>query len=110
MPEPEFLPFEDESEQAVADPLYHIILFNDDEHSYDYVCEMLVRLFGMTSKEAWDIAYEVDYIGESVVATLPFEQAAAGRDAIRQYGPDPRLDMSTGSMHAAIQPVEDKPL
>lgn len=83
-------------------PLYQIILFDDDEHTYQYVVEMLTTLFGMTAEEAFRIAYEVDYIGQAVVVTCPLEDAIRGRDAILHYGPDPLLERSHTSMKAII--------
>ena len=84
-------------------PLYEIILFNDDDHSYPYVTEMLSTLFHFDLEEAYRIAYEVDYCGQAIVKTCPREEAEAGRDGILNYGPDPHVETSTGSMYAIIQ-------
>jgi len=32
-------------------PLYHVVLLDDDEHTYDYVIEMLERLFLFSGKK-----------------------------------------------------------
>ncbi len=31
--------------------LYHVILLNDEDHTYDYVLEMLQKLFGFSAPE-----------------------------------------------------------
>jgi ATP-dependent Clp protease adaptor protein ClpS len=50
---------EDETRDQVQ-PLYHVILLNDEDHTYDYVIEMLVKIFGMTESKALGHAVEVD--------------------------------------------------
>ncbi|MEO8376479.1 MAG: ATP-dependent Clp protease adaptor ClpS [Candidatus Sumerlaeota bacterium] len=92
------------TENALA-PLYELILFNDDQHSYQYVIEMLGSLFGMSPQDAYNVAYDVDFIGQAVVKTCPLEEAMVGREQIHNYGPDHRLEHSNGSMRAAVQEV-----
>src|SRR5579871_5441387 len=41
-------------------PQYHVVLLNDDDHSYEYVIEMLQKLFACTESSAWNHAVEVD--------------------------------------------------
>lgn len=88
-------------------PLFQLILFNDDEHSYPYVMEMLGNLFAIGPQEAFQIAYEVDFIGQAVVKVCPLEEALIGRDQIMCYGPDHRVEHSNGSMVATVQEVMD---
>lgn len=105
---PETSPEGQASETAVAEPLYKVVLFNDEEHSYEYVCEMLSRIFDISGVRAFEIAYEVDYLGEATVVICPREKAEAGRDAIHAYGPDPRMpEISRESMRAAVMPAEE---
>ncbi len=86
--------------------LYQIILFDDNEHSYQYVIEMLTTLFDLSAQDAQQIAYEVDYVGQATVKVCELEEATSGRDRILAYGPDPRVRMSTTSMHAIVEAVE----
>jgi len=37
-------------------PRYHVILWNDDDHSYDYVVEMMQKLFGHPREKGLQIA------------------------------------------------------
>lgn len=83
-------------------PLFQLILFDDDEHLYNYVIDMLTNLFNMSYNDAFDVAYNVDYIGQALVKTCPLEEALQGKEAIENYGPDPNLEGSTGSMKAAV--------
>jgi ATP-dependent Clp protease adaptor protein ClpS len=97
-----------ETEQEVTDqlqPLYHVILLNDEDHTYDYVIEMLVKIFGMTESKAYSHAVEVDTAGTTIVLTCELEKAELKRDQIHAYGPDPRLPRSMGSMAAIVEPA-----
>lgn len=84
-------------------PLYHVVLFDDDEHSYAYVVEMMMNLFGHTPERGFEIAYEVDHIGQSIIKTCPYEDAVAAHARVINYGPDPRMPNSRGSMGCTIE-------
>lgn len=88
-------------------PRYNVILFDDDTHSYAYVVEMMMVLFGMSAKEGFNVAYEVDNIGQAVVKTCPFEEAKEAHAKIKNYGPDFRMASSTGSMASTIEPADE---
>ena len=86
-------------------PLYHVVLLDDDEHTYDYVIEMLCNVFFISASDAFRHAVEVDTMGRTVVITCEKEQAEFGRDQIHAYGADPRMAVSKGSMSAVIEPA-----
>jgi ATP-dependent Clp protease adaptor protein ClpS len=86
-------------------PLWHVVLLDDDDHTYDYVIEMLGRLFHLDSGTAYLMACEVDGVGSVIVETTVLERAEFKRDQIRAYGRDWRLDYSHGSMGAILQPA-----
>lgn len=105
--EPEVTP-ETETEKQAKDkesPMYAVILFDDDSHSYAYVVEMMMTLFTMTAQQGFDIAYEVDHIGQATVKICPLEEAKNAMHKIINYGADHRMENSTGSMGACIEPV-----
>jgi ATP-dependent Clp protease adaptor protein ClpS len=87
-------------------PLYHVILHDDDQHTYNYVIAMLVQLFGKTQQDAFRHACEVDQTGVTIVETTTLERAELKRDQIRAFGRDPLLPKSSGSMAATIEPAE----
>jgi ATP-dependent Clp protease adaptor protein ClpS len=87
-------------------PPYNVILLNDDDHTYDYVIEMLRALFGHSEQRAYQMARTVDHQGRVIVFTTHKERAELKRDQIRGYGLDPRIDACTGSMAAVIEPAE----
>ena len=86
-------------------PLYHVVLLDDDEHTYDYVIEMLQRLFLCSEPDALRHAVEVDTTGRTVVMTCELPQAEFARDQIHAYGPDWRMAISKGSMSAVLEPA-----
>ena len=86
-------------------PLYHVILLNDEDHTYDYVVEMLQKIFGMTEARAFSHAVEVDTKGTTILLTCELEKAELKRDQIHAYGPDWRMPSSHGSMAAVVEPA-----
>ncbi|HYE06628.1 MAG TPA: ATP-dependent Clp protease adaptor ClpS, partial [Planctomycetota bacterium] len=55
-------------------PRWHVVLLNDDDHTYDYVIEMLMQLFGHSLETAYRMAVEVDRTGRVVVETTHRER------------------------------------
>ena len=87
-------------------PLYNVILLNDDDHSYEYVIEMLRALFAHSEQEGFRLAEEVDRTGRAIVLTTHKERAELKRDQVHAYGTDDRVATCKGSMSATIEPVE----
>lgn len=88
----------------VRQPPYHVILLDDDDHTYDYVIGMLRKLFGFSNEESLELARRVDEEGSVVVDTTTLERAELKRDQILAFGRDWRLDRCKGSMTAIVQP------
>jgi ATP-dependent Clp protease adaptor protein ClpS len=86
-------------------PPWNVVLLDDDDHSYDYVIEMLRRLFGHNVMDAIGMAREVDLTGRVIVLTTHRERAELERDRIHSYGADPRIPRCKGSMSAVIEPA-----
>jgi ATP-dependent Clp protease adaptor protein ClpS len=92
-----------EREQRV--PLYHVVLLDDNDHTYDYVVEMLQKLFIFSLEQAFLHAVEVDRTGRTVLLTCELPAAEFARDQIHAYGPDWRLPRSKGAMSAVLEPA-----
>lgn len=86
-------------------PLYHVVLLDDDDHTYDYVIEMLQTIFVFSLDQAYRHAEEVDTCGRTVLITCELPEAEFARDQIHAYGPDGRLPRSKGSMSAVVEPA-----
>lgn len=86
-------------------PPYQVILLDDQEHTYDYVMEMLKQLFGFGRPQAFMMADQVHNKGRAIVLTTTKEHAELKREQIVAFGADPRVADSKGSMSAVIEPV-----
>jgi ATP-dependent Clp protease adaptor protein ClpS len=104
-PRPTIAPAIEPTREERLTPLFNVVLLDDDDHTYDYVIEMLGRLFMMPPQTAFHHAVEVDSAGRTVVMTCEREQAEFGRDQIHSYGADPRMPKSKGSMSAVVEPA-----
>lgn len=87
-------------------PPYHVVLLDDDDHSYEYVIEMLGKVFSHPVERAFKMAEEVDKSGRVIVLTTHKEKAELKRDQILAFGPDVRMASSKVSMRAIIEPAE----
>ncbi len=99
------LPQVKKSNETERIPLYNVVLLDDDDHTYDYVIEMLTKLFAMSTEQAFNHAKEVDATGRTIVITCEQPEAEFGRDQIQGYGADWRMPRSLGSMSAIIEPA-----
>ena len=88
------------------EPLFHVVLLDDDHHSDTYVIEMLGRLVYIPAGEGARHAAEVDATGRTIVLTCELPQAEFARDQIHGYGRDPRIQACKGSMSATVEPAE----
>lgn len=84
-------------------PRYHVVLWDDDDHSYPYVINMMRDLFGHSVDRGYAIAKEVDTKGKAVVLTTTLEHAELKRDQIKAFGSDAAIASSAGSMRASIE-------
>lgn len=85
-------------------PRYHVVLWDDDDHTYDYVIRMMQELFSLDEQRAYEIAQAVDNHGRAICLTSTFEYAEFKRDQIRAFGKDSLIGRCAGSMYATIQP------
>ena len=96
----------DLAEDTKLQPPYHVVLLDDDHHTYEYVIDMLGRIFGYGREKAFGMAREVDTSGRCNVYTGSFEQAEFKRDQIHGFGADWRIPRCAGSMSAILEPAE----
>ncbi len=86
-------------------PRYHLVLLDDDDHSYEYVVELLGRIFGYAKEKGFAIACVVDSQGRAVVETADHDTVSRHQAQIHHYGADPRIPRCRGSMSAIIEPA-----
>jgi ATP-dependent Clp protease adaptor protein ClpS len=87
-------------------PRYNVLLWDSDDHTFEYVERMLRELFGHTTEECHQMAVTVHTQGKVVVLTTTKEHAELKRDQIHAYGKDETAKNCKGSMYATIEAVE----
>lgn len=95
---------ENKKNKPKRQPRYHVVLWNDEEHTYHYVITMLRQLFGHPSERGMQLAREVDLRGKAIVLTTTREHAELKRDQIHAFGKDDLIAGCKGSMSASIEP------
>jgi ATP-dependent Clp protease adaptor protein ClpS len=85
-------------------PRYHVILWDDNDHSYDYVIDMMQDLFAHPIEKGMQIAKEVDASGRAICLTTTKEHAELKRDQIHAFGRDALIERCAGAMWASIEP------
>ncbi|MFN9369127.1 MAG: ATP-dependent Clp protease adaptor ClpS [Planctomycetia bacterium] len=101
--EPRSLPGLQPKSTSRRQPRYHVILWNDDDHSYQYVMAMLKQLFGHPHERGFKLAEEVDRTGRAIVLTTTKEHAELKRDQVHAFGADRLVARCKGSMKASIE-------
>ncbi len=87
------------------EPLYHLILLDDDHHTYQYVVLMLGAIFGYSFDKGFAIACVVDSQGQAVVMTGSRDEVSLKQQQVHAFGADPLMTECRGSMSAVIEPA-----
>ena len=90
--------------RAKRQPRYHVRLWDDDHHTFDYVIHMVRELFGHPLEQAQRLAAQVDCSGSAICLTTTREHAELKREQIHAYGRDRRVVACAGSMSCSIEP------
>ncbi len=69
-------------------PPYAVIVENDDLHTFNYVIEVLQKVFGYDLQKAVLLTAQVHFAGQALVWSGALELAELKRDQIRGFGPD----------------------
>jgi ATP-dependent Clp protease adaptor protein ClpS len=94
----------DQNARPKRQPRYHVLLWNDDFHTYEYVIAMLKQIFGHTVEKGVQLAEKVDREGRAILLTTTLEHAELKRDQIHAFGKDPFIKDCSGSMSSSIEP------
>lgn len=86
--------------------LWNVVLLDDDDHTYEYVIEMMIKLFGHPIEQAVEIAHTVDAHGRAVCCTTHRERAELKVEQISGFGADPRISSCAGPMSSYIEPAD----
>ena len=105
--EPQITPKRDQQKKPQKQPRYHVILWDDPDHSYEYVVLMMKQVFRRPIESGFQIAKEVDTSGRAICLTTTLEHAELKRDQIHAFGKDELIARCKGSMSATIEPVNE---
>jgi len=89
--------------ESRAQKAWKVVLYNDEDHTYDYVVEMLVHVCRMAREQAFRCAVEVDLEGRTVVHYGGHSDCARIAAQITSYGPDHRLMRSRCGMNCSVE-------
>jgi ATP-dependent Clp protease adaptor protein ClpS len=99
-------PASDKKKKPSRLPPFNVVLLNDDDHTFEYVIEMLRSVFGHPDEMGFQMAKQVDQSGRVIVFTCHKEMAELKRDQIHSFGGDHRVAACKGSMSSFIEPAE----
>ncbi|MCK9487147.1 MAG: ATP-dependent Clp protease adaptor ClpS [Dehalococcoidia bacterium] len=92
-----------EETQQEPEHLWRLVLLDDNDHTYEYVIEMLGTIFGYAPEKAFALARLVDTHGRVTLMTAERRECEAKQSQIHAYGADPRIPTSRGSMSAIVE-------
>lgn len=69
-------------------PPYAVIVYNDELHTFPYVIETFMKVFGYTEQKSTLLAISIHSAGRGIVWSGSKEVAELKRDQIRGAGPD----------------------
>ena len=105
--EPQVETEKQEKKKPKRQPRYNVVLWDDSDHSYDYVVLMMKQLFRHPIETGFQIAKEVDTSGRAICLTTTLEHAELKRDQIHAFGKDELIARCKGSMSATIEPARE---
>ena len=74
-PSPDIEITEDEQEETAYEPMYRVIIHNDDVTPMDFVILVLHNIFKLLPSDATKVMLTAHYRGEAVVQILPKSEA-----------------------------------
>jgi ATP-dependent Clp protease adaptor protein ClpS len=72
---PEIEIIEEQEEETELEPLYRVIIHNDDVTPMDFVVQILKTIFYLSNPKAAEIMLTAHYYGTAYVQTLPKSEA-----------------------------------
>jgi ATP-dependent Clp protease adaptor protein ClpS len=87
-------------------PPYNVVILNDEEHTFPYVIELLIKLFRHPLPKAEELTLRIHTAGRAIVYTTHKELAELKRDQVIAYGPDPRMKSSKGPLRCYVEPAQ----
>lgn len=93
-------------EKTKLHPPYNVVLLDDQAHTFEYVIEILGKVFQYDREKSLKMAHELNDTKRVIIWTGPLEHAEFKRDQIHSCGKDWRISHCKGAMTAIVEPVE----
>lgn len=98
-------PKEKEDTSTRQIPPYHVILENDDHHSFDFVIEVLRKALGFNEQRAFQHTHEAHTKGRSIVYTGTKEVAELKVEQVRSFHEIRPDGKKLGPLGVTIEPA-----
>jgi len=95
----------DHATQTRRQPPYNVVVLNDEEHTFEYVIDLLVKVFRHSVLTAEQLTWRIHSTGRAIVYTTHKEKAELKREQVLAWGPDPRMSVSKGPLGCYIEPA-----
>ena len=106
MPEPATLPRPESRTKLRKQPLYVIVLHNDDDTSMHWVVQVLQKVFAYDETKCVHHMMEAHETGRSVIWTGTLELAELKADQVVGCGSEPGNTKSKEPIRVTIEPTE----
>ena len=83
---PGVLEHEEAATRAIDDPLFKVLLHNDDHNQMDHVVRSLMKVFNFDERRAVEIMLETHNNGIGLCRIEPLEPAELHRDQLLSFG------------------------
>jgi ATP-dependent Clp protease adaptor protein ClpS len=100
------LPQEKEAVETRQMPPYHVILDNDDHHSFEFVLEVLCKALNVTEQKAFILTEEAHTKGRAIVWTGSREVAELKAEQIQSFHEIRPNGQKLGPLGVAVEPAE----
>jgi len=88
-------------------PPYHVILFNDDDHSTDFVIDVLRKVYSFTAERAFQLMMTAHETGRVIVWTGAKEVAELKQEQMTTFHETRQRDnKDLGPLEVTIEPAE----
>src|SRR5262245_4475911 len=86
-------------------PPYNVILENDDDHSFEFVVEVLCKALGISQAQSYQFTLQAHHNGRAIVWTGPKEVAELKVEQIRTFHEVRAEGQSFGPLSCCIEPA-----
>ena len=91
--------------ESSGEPLYAVVLHNDDFNTFGFVIGVLGKVFAFGAPYSFWLALKVHCSGRGVIWRDTFEAAELKAAAVRSFGPDPNGRRGVEALVVTVEPL-----